>query len=366
MREQSLPLDEPSVGEKEIEYVTEAIRSGWLSWQGKYVGTFEEQFAKYCGVKKAISVSTGTAALILALQAAGIGPKDEVIVPTLTFSAAAFTVSFLGAKVVFADCENDRMVMDPSDVETRITSRTKAIMPVHLYGRPVDMDPIMKIARTKKVIVIEDVAEAVGAIYKGRKVGSIGDIGCFSFHNKLIATGEGGMVTTSNNNFAEAVMALKTPAPNNFTDSRLLSLNYRMSNITAAIGTAQLERLEEIIQRKRNLAQKYTNLLKNCPGITIIPEVPGCRDVYWRYTILVNNDHRLGRDKLFYALNELGIGARSIFWPMHLHPYYITRPPTKFESAENLSARGIDLPSSANLTDEQIDFVAKSILKIST
>lgn len=365
MKRQTIPVDEPSVGRKEIEYVSDAIRSGWLSWQGKHVGLFENEFAQYCGVRFAISMSTGTAALVVALQAAGVGPGDEVIVPTLTFSASAFTASLLGAKVIFADSEKHRLNLDPYDVERRISPQTKVIMPVHLYGRPVDMDPLMEVARSKKVVVVEDVAEAVGAIYKGRKVGSIGDMGCFSFHNKLIATGEGGMVTTNDERISETIIALKTPAPNNYTESPLLSLNYRMSNVTAAIGRAQLAQLEETIRKKRYLAQKYTTLLKNCPGITTIPEAPESRDVYWRYTVLVDSDHRLGRDKLVAALNELGIQARSIFYPMHLHPYYRTQPAPRFEVAEDLSGRGIDLPSGTNLTDEQINFVASSILKLS-
>ena len=363
MNNKVIPLDEPIVGKEEIKYLTECIESGWISWQGKFVSQFESDFARYCGVKYGISTCNGTAALIVALQSLGIGAGDEVIVPTFTFSASVFAINLVGATPVFADTLSDKFLVDPADVRRRITPRTKAILVVHLYGHPCDMDPVMEIARSNDLKVVEDVAEASGAEYRGQKVGSIGDVGCFSFHNKLIATGEGGMILTNDESVIRRAEALRTPAPDNRTEFPDIALNFRMSNLHAAVGVAQLERFEEIIARKRRIAKYYDDAFRDRTEIQSVLEDPWARCVYWRYTIMITDNSRKSRNEIVAELNEKGIQARAIFFPMHLHPYYRTQTPESFPNAEALSLRGIDLPTSPKLESDDLGEVVEALLR---
>lgn len=356
-----LPLDEPTLGDEEIKYLTDCIRSGWLSWQGTYVRRLEEEFARYCGCEHASAMANGSSALLVALQALGIGPGDEVIVPTLTFSATAFAVSMVGARVRFLDCAPGSMTLDTEAFEASITPSTRAVIPVHLYGRPADMEPICSIARAHSVRVIEDAAQAVGAEYQGRRVGGFGDIGCFSFHNKLIASGEGGVITTQDWSIAETINLLKNPSPDNRTTFDRISINYRMSNLHAAVALAQLERLEDVVAGKRRIARLYDELLTNVPGIKLLPAPDETRSVYWRYSVAVTQDFPLSRDALVAALCDSGYQARALYQPLHRHPYYRQHAQESHPIAEELAATGLDLPSAPDLSADQVRRVAECI-----
>lgn len=360
-----IPVAEPQLGEHELAYVTECLKGGWVSSLGKYIAMFEEGFCRYCGVKYGIATSNGTVALHLALVTLGIGPGDEVLVPSLTFVATANAVRYTGAKPVFVDSDPSTWNIAPAKIEEKITRRSRAIIPVHLYGHPVDMDPIMEIARKHGLYVIEDAAEAHGAQYKGRIVGGLGDMSCFSFYgNKIITTGEGGMLLTNNEQFAQRALFLKDQAMS--LKRRYwhpeVGYNYRMTNLQAALGVAQLERIEEFIQAKREHAALYNSLLSNVHGLTLPPEAPWARNVYWMYSVLVEKEFGMGRDDLMRALNQRGIDSRPFFWPIHLMPPY--RCGERLSVAEPLAQKGINLPSSCKLTREQIGFICETIREL--
>jgi len=363
-----VPIAVPSLNTKEMEYVMECIKSSWISSKGKYVTIFEEKFASYINANYGISVSSGTAALHLALAAIGVAPKDEVIIPTLSMIAAANAVSYTGATLVLADSESRCWNINPREVEKKITERTKAIIVVHLYGHPVDMDPIMKIAKKYDLYVIEDAAEAHGAEYKGRKVGSIGHIGCFSFYaNKIITTGEGGMIVTNDEELAERAKRLRDQAYD-FEKRKWLihteiGYNYRMTNMQAAIGLAQLEKIEDFIKTHRENAKHYNLLLKDIDGIVLPPEEPWAKNVYWMYTILVEKDRfGISRDQLMCELEKCGVDTRAVFYPIHLQPPYRKMfKGEKYPVAEYISQRGVNLPSGNTLTREQVEYVANAI-----
>jgi len=358
-----IPVAEPLIGEKEKEYVMDCLDSGWISSKGKYVEQFEKAFSKYCNCKCGVSTSNGTTALHLALTAIGIKPGDEVIVPDLTFIATANTVRHCFAEPVFVDSEPETWNIDPNKIREKITEKTRAIIPVHLYGHPVDMDPILEIAEEKNLIVIEDGAEAHGALYKNKKVGSIGDLACFSFYgNKIITTGEGGMITTSNEELAETLRELKDHGmsrqkrywhPN-------VGFNYRMTNIQAAIGLAQLEKIDDFISIKRKNTKFYNSLLENTTGIGPPPEAEWAKNVYWMYTILVQDDFKISRDELMKKLGEHGVDTRPVFYPMHKQPPYIDEL-SDFKVAEKISRMGMNLPSSVTLSEEQINCIIEYI-----
>jgi perosamine synthetase len=368
MIETFLPVSEPSIGESELSLVSDAVRSGWVSSLGKYIPEFEQKFATFCGTKHAVSVFNGTVALHLALVALGIKPGDEVIVPSLTFVATMNAVLYCGATPVFADSEPTTWNIDPIDIEKRITRKTKAIIVVHLYGHPAQMDAILKIARKHKLKVIEDAAESHGALYKGKKVGSLGDVGCFSFYgNKVITTGEGGMIVTNNKKLAESMQFLKDHA---MSATRkyfhpVMGFNYRLTNLQAALGVAQMTKIDRFIVKKRHVAQEYNRLLSGLPGIVLPPETSWAKNVYWMYSILVTPDAGLSRDDLAKELKKRNIDSRPFFVPNHKLPYLpaktrnITLP-----NAETLSAQGMNLPSSVLVTDEQIAAVCSAIKEI--
>ena len=362
MVKEIIPIDEPFLSTEELSNLTEAIRTGWIGYQGPYVGRFEKAFAKYHGVKYAQSCFSGTSALIIAMKTLKIGKGDEVMVPTLTFSADAFAVSLADAKVVFVDCSPNRFTMSPDDVKKKITKKTKTIIPTHLYGRPAEVDELKEICEDNNICLIEDCAQAQGAIYKNKKLGSIGDFNIHSFHNKLIATGEGGMITTDNKEFAERFKLLIHPAPMNKTDFNEISINQRISNLHAAIGLAQLGRLEETIKKKLRMAKLYDEHLKDLDGITIIPTDPWTRTVYWRYTILLSQ--KISRDKVIEESKKGGFITRETYKPLHKHPYYSDYKNQSLPHAEHIGKHGLDIPSSVKLTDEQIVFVANELRKI--
>lgn len=361
-----IPVCSPTIGEEELKNVTDCIKTNWISSKGKYVKEFEEKFSRYCNVKHGITTTSGTTALHLAVATLGISKGDEVIMPTLTNAATAFCVIYNGATPIFVDSEPITWNIDVSKIEEKITEKTKAIIPVHIYGHPVDMDPIMEIAEKHDLSVIEDAAEAHGAEYKGRKAGGLGDIGCFSFYaNKIITTGEGGMLVTNNDEIAERARMLKDLAHSK--EMRFLhktvGYNYRMTNIQAAIGLAQLGKIEKFIDARRNNAKRYNSFLKDIEGITLPPEASWAKSVYWMYGILIEDDFGVSRGELLEKLKECGVETRTFFIPMHRQPVFAGMGLSggTYPVADDLSRKGIYLPSSSSLTEEDINFVCQAI-----
>lgn len=361
------PVSEPNIGKKELLYVQDAVKSGWVSSLGPYVTKFEESFAKFCGRTHGLSVSNGTHALHLALCALRIGPGDEVIVPNFTFVATANAVTYVGATPVFVDCDPKTWNMDPSDVEQSITKKTKAIMIVHLYGAPCDVDELLRIAKKHKIAVIEDAAEAHGATYKGRPCGSFGDISCFSFYgNKTITTGEGGMCVTNNKDLHHRMSLLRDHGMHASKKYWHLEVayNYRITNLQAALGCAQLERMTSFIRTKNTNAHLYRKLLANCPGITVqdIPKNRTSND--WQFVILVH--HHSVRDIVMEKLTAAGVGVRPTFYPMSELPPYVNHHSSQRSLAvsRNIGLRGICLPSSSTLKKSDIRSIAQIVTSV--
>lgn len=360
-----IPISEPLLSGNELAYVNDCVRSGWVSSLGKYIPEFEQGFADFCGVRHGIAVSNGTAALHLALVALGIGPGDEVIIPTLTFIATANAVRYIGATPVFADSEAETWNLDPQDVARRITPHTRAIIPVHVYGHPANMAPILDLAKQHNLHVIEDAAEAHGARYQGKRVGSLGEINAFSFYgNKIITTGEGGLLTTDEDALAEKVRFLRDHAmsPEKRYWHTEVGFNYRMTNLQAALGVAQMERIEEFIARKRWIAESYNQGLREVAAIRLPPEAPWATSVYWMYSILLNKDFPLSRDEVMARLRQQNIDSRPFFYPIHVQPPY--QADISLPVAEDLSRRGINLPSAVTLSEEDIQRIVQAIRKM--
>lgn len=362
-RRMRLPIAEPYLGEKELSYVSECILTGWVSSAGKFVTRFEELFAQFCGTKYAVATSNGTTALHLALLAVGIGPGDEVIVPTLTFIATANAVTYTGAQPIFVDSEPQSWNIDPLAIEKAITPRTKAIIPVHLYGHPADMDPILQLAKKHNLVVIEDAAEAHGARYKGQRVGGLGKLGVFSFYgNKIITTGEGGMAVTNSAKLADKIRILRDHGMSKEIRywHPVLGYNYRLTNIQAALGVAQLEKIDFILSEKRRVADNYARRLANIPGITLPPEQPWAENVFWLYSILIDEKQfGINRDTLMEYLRQENVETRPFFVPTHQQPIYNTGQ--KFPVSEYLYQMGISLPSAITITNEEIERVSRLI-----
>lgn len=355
-----IPIADPDLGGNEIEYVVDCVKSNWIGSLGEYITKFENKFSDYCKVRHSVSTFNGTVALHLALVALGIKPGDEIIVPDLTFVATANAGSYIGAKQVLVDVDKKNWTIDVNQIKKSITKKTKAIIPVHLYGHPCDMDPIMEIARKYNLFVVEDVAQAIGAEYKGKKTGSIGDISCFSFYgNKILITGEGGMCTTNNDELAERMAFLKNHAMSNEKKywHTEIGFNYRMTNIQAAIGLAQLERVDKFIEIKRKNAKIYNKLLSDVRGIEFPVEEKWAKNVYWMYSILTNK-----REELSKALKNKNVDSRPFFYPLHTMPPYLKKGICPI--SEELSPKGLSLPSSTKLSEDQIKYVCKVISDI--
>jgi perosamine synthetase len=359
-----IPVCEPKLAGNELKYVYECVKSNWISSAGGFIDKFERAFKRCCPARYALTCSSGTAALHLALAALGIKEHDEVIVPTFTMIACANAVTYLGAKPVFVDADSHTWNIDTSKIESKITKRTRAIIVVHTYGFPAEMDKIMSIARKHRLFVVEDVAEAQGAEYKGRKVGGIGDVACFSFYaNKIITTGEGGMVTTNSKKIAKKIRILRDHA---FSEERhfwhkYLGYNYRMTNLQAAIGLAQVERFKELLEARIKNAEYYNLLLREIKGIGFPPRGKGVKNVYWMYSILIEDDFGLTRDDLRIQLAKKGIETRTFFIPLHLQPIYLENRDESFPVALELCRKGIYLPSAATLKRKDIEYVAGCI-----
>lgn len=354
------PVYKPSFWGNEKKYVSECLDTTWISSKGKFIKEFENRFSKFLGLKYSASVSNGTVALHLALLALGIGKDDEVIVPTFSYIASVNSISYTGATPIFVDSQIDTWQMNPDDIRRKITSKTKAVMAVHIYGHPCAMDEIVNICKKFNLYLIEDTAEAFGSKYKGKFAGSFGDISTFSFFgNKTITTGEGGMVSTNNKRLYEKVVRLKgqglAKGREYFHD--IIGYNYRMTNICAAIGCAQLENANKIIERKREIANTYNKLLNKLP-IYFQDENPKIFNTYWMYTIMVKN--RSVRNKFRKYLNEKLIETRPGFSPAHKMPMYKNKR-YSFPVAEKLGETCINLPSYPDLSNKDIEYICKQI-----
>lgn len=354
-----IPVNQPDLSSKAREYVLDAVESGWISSAGPYIKKFEDAYASWLGIKHAVTVVNGTAALHLSLAALDIGPGDEVIMPDLTIISCPLAAIYCGAKPVFVDVDPKTFTIDPQKIESKITKRTKAIMPVHLYGHPADMDPIMTIAKKHDLFVVEDAAEAHGARYRGKLVGGIGDIGCFSLYaNKVVTSGEGGMVVTNNKKLADRMRLLKDLAhsPKKRFYHEHVGFNYRMTNLTAAVGLAQLESVDIYIAKKKWMANMYAKYLKDVPYITLPSEMPWAESVYWMYAITLTPDAPMTKDELRGKLLNQGVDTRDFFYPLHNQP--IIKQRGSFPVSTRASKRGFYLPSGLAITKEQIKRVS--------
>lgn len=359
-----IAVTNPLFDEDEIELLNECIVSGWVSSGGPFITKFEGMMAEYCGTKYAISCSSATSGLHLALLSNDIGPDDEVIVPSLTFIATANSVSYTGATPVFIDSEIDTWNIDPDLIADAITPKTKAIIPVHLYGQPADMDKINNIAKKHDLLVIEDAAEAQGAKYKGKMVGSLADVAVFSyFGNKIITTGEGGMIVTNDADIAEKCRILRDHgmSKNRRYWHEVIGYNYRMTNMQAALGVAQMGKIDKIILRKKEIAQEYEKHLENIPGVTLPVNMPWADNVFWLYTILIDESvmgH--GIEKIMAKLKEFEIDSRPIFPPIHTQPVYKNNQ--SLPVAEKISSIGVSLPSAPEIKNDDIKKVCDIII----
>ena len=364
---QFIPVAHPLFVGNEKKYVNECLDEVWISSAGKFIGEFERQFAAYCGVKEAISTNNGTSALHLALQSLGVGPGDEVIVPTLTYIATANAVRYCGATPVFVDSEPRTMNLDPAAIEEKISPRTRGIIPVHLYGHPAEMDRILEIAERHGLFVLEDAAESHGALYRGNKTGSLGTAATFSFFgNKIITTGEGGMVTTQDSELAARMRLLRGQGmdPQRRYWFPIIGNNFRMTNIEAAIGLAQLERIDDHLEARQRVARWYDAQLARLAEFIEIPAVqPWAHHSYWIYTILLREADQADRDEAIRALAAAGIETRPVFYPMHIMPPY-REPGSSYPVAESCSRRGLHLPTHGLLTEENIDYIVCTLASV--
>ncbi|MEW6188206.1 MAG: DegT/DnrJ/EryC1/StrS family aminotransferase [Thermodesulfobacteriota bacterium] len=345
-----IPIMEPRLDQVEIDLVMDCLKSGWISSQGKYIPEFEQSFAGFCGAPYGVATSNGTTALHLALLTLGIGPGDEVIVPALSFIATANVVVYTGARPVFIDVDETTWTLDPSQLPGLINKKTKAIIPVHLYGHPARMGPILEIARRHGLWVIEDAAEAHGAEYEGKRVGALGDIGCFSFYgNKIISTGEGGMLVTDNPEWAEKARILRDHGMSREQKywHPVIGYNFRMTNIQAAIGLGQMGTLARLIETKRILADYYRQGLKDHPGLKLLSEAPWAKSVFWLFSFFLTPDSGKNRDELISRLAQAGVESRPVFYPIPEMPPY--QGSGSFPTTSIISRGGLSLPSGYNL-----------------
>ena len=366
-----IPVNEPLLDGREREYLDECVTSGWISSEGPMVDRFERGMAALTGRAHAVAVTNGSEALELAAEIAGIGPGDEVIIPAFTIISCAAPIVRRGATPVVVDADPVTWCMDATQLDGLVSPRTRAIMPVHIYGLPVDMDPVMALARDHDLVVIEDAAEAHGLTYKGRQCGSFGDMSTFSFYpNKHVTTGEGGMLLTDDASLAEAARSKRNlcfTAERRFVHEEL-GYNMRMSNLQAAVGVAQLERLDEHLVRKRAIGARYREILTDVPGLALPAEATAhARNGYWVFGVLLGDEVEADAADVMRLLAERGIGTRPFFYPMHLQPVF--RRAGLFEGvscpvAERLATRGFYLPSGLALTDAQIDRVADALRSV--
>lgn len=366
-----IPVNQPLLDGNEKRYLLECIESGWISSEGPFVRRFEEAFAARAGRKYGVAVCNGSAALETCVAALKIGPGDEVIMPAFTIISCAAPVVRAGARPVLVDSDSATWNMEPAQIEARITPRTRAIMVVHLYGLPSDMDPIMKIARKHALAVIEDAAEMLGQTYRGRPCGSFGELSAFSFYpNKHVTTGEGGMVLTDDAGLAERCRSLRNlcfkQGPRFVHEE--LGWNFRMTNLQAALGLAQLERLDESVRRKRAMGAEYTVLLRGTRGVRLpLERTEYAESIYWVYGMLLEEHAGIDAREAMRRLGDAGVGTRPFFWPMHRQPVFERMglfAGERYPVAEALGTRGFYVPSGLALTRAQIGTVAQRVKEL--
>lgn len=366
-----IPANRPRLDGNEKRYLTECVETGWISSEGPFVKKFENDFASLMGCRHGIAVCNGSVAIDLALAALRINPGDEVIVPTFTIISCAAAIVRAGAIPIVVDCQPDTWNLDPIQVATKITPRTKAIMAVHIYGLPVDMDPILEIARAHRLYVIEDAAEQHGQTYKGRPVGSLGDIATVSFYaNKHVTTGEGGMVLTNSAELAGRCRSLRNLCfdPDRRFIHQELGWNFRMSNIQAAVGLAQLERITSIIERKREIGRQYEQRLGEHPLLqTPLVRTMFADNIYWVFGAVLRDTAPFDATCIVGKLKSKGVDARHFFWPTHWQPALLRRGLFVKEhcpNAEFIAERGFYLPSGVSLTEDEVDECARAVLEV--
>lgn len=358
-----ISVAQPKLSGNERKYVLDCLDTNWISSNGKYIGEFEKTFAEFCGVRHAIATNNGTTALHLALVVLGLQPGDEVIIPTVTYIATANAVRYCGATPVLVDVVEGTMNIDPKDIERALTPRTKGIIPVHLYGHPTEMGPVMDIAKKHGLWVLEDAAEAHGAECDGKRVGSIGDMATFSFFgNKIVTTGEGGMVTTNDDALAEKLRLFRGQGmdPKRRYWFPVIGYNYRMTNIQAAIGLAQMETVDVALADRDRLATWYNEALAPLADRIVLPaQAPWARQVFWMYNIFLRDGDEHRRDAVMQAMDREGVETRPVFYPMHVMPPYLEA--TSYPVADVWAQRGINLPTHQDLTREDVASVARAL-----
>ena len=374
-----IPVNEPLLGQLESDYVSECLRTGWISSSGRFIEEFEREWAAYCGKQYGIAVSNGTVALQVALDCLRLQPGDEVIIPTSTIISCALAVIYSNATPVLVDSDPQTWCLDVSQIEKKITPRTRAIMPVHIYGHPVDMDRVSSLAETHGLAVVEDAAEAHGAEYlSGRttpdpswqRCGSFGTLSCFSFYaNKLITTGEGGMVLTSDASLAERARSLRNlcfqPHRRFYHDE--LGFNFRLTNLQAALGLAQLRRVDEILAKKRWIGHEYNRRLRDIRVLQLPTEAAWARSSYWMYAIVLDERAQMDAAQLADTLRERGVETRPFFLGMHEQPVFHKRGlflNERYPVAERIARYGLYLPSGVALTEEQLSRVCDVVTDV--
>lgn len=365
-----IPVNEPLLNDQARRYVDECLTTGWISSEGRFITAFEESWARYCGVDHGVAVSSGTAALELAVACLELEPGDEVIMPAFTIISCALAILRAGLKPVLVDSDPRTWCLDVNAVADKITPRTRAIMPVHMYGHPADMDPLLDLARKHNLFIIEDAAESHGATYKGQVVGGIGDLSCFSFYaNKIITTGEGGMVLTKHRELSERLRSLRNLCfrPERRFYHTHAGHNYRLTNIQAAVGLSQVEVIEQHIQQKRWMGQAYNEQLGGLSRITLPVEEPWATNVYWMYGLVLDDSVPYDAVELARRLRAKGVDTRPFFLGMHEQPVFLEQGLFAGESypvSERLATRGLYLPSGLALTESQLSRVCEAVKEV--
>jgi perosamine synthetase len=365
-----IPVSEPLIGDNVLPLVRECIETGWISSDGRFIQEFERKWSSYCGADYGVAVSNGTAALQIAVAALKLERGSEIIMPSWTIISCAIAILEAGCTPVLVDCESDTWCMNLDEVESKISSRTRAVMPVHMFGHPVDMRRLIAIARKHDLFIIEDAAESHGAEVDGRRVGGLGDMGCFSFYaNKIITTGEGGMVVTSDREFADRLRSLRNLCfrPERRFFHTEIGHNYRLTNLQAAIGVAQVERANDHIKKKRWMAGCYRERLHGLNDVALPVERDWAKNVYWMYGLVLDDNVRIDAAEFARRLRAYGVDTRPFFLGMHEQP--VLREQGLFEGeaypvSERLARRGLYVPSGLTLTESQIDIVCKAIRRV--